>query len=760
MKEKFSRRDFLKLSAVGAASLAGGSLLASILACGGSAPDVMPTATQTPRVFELNNYDSFEIGSDVPPEIAFLSMATRYRPEQFNLITNPLHRDILARIYLENAKVARSGFANMVDEAILDGNACGLVGCGDSRVNYPKIFPNIPTAVGELDASGNIVGIPTYRVGSQPAIFPKGTNISVFAPHQIGECLPGGCGALGGIETLINSPDGVSQLMKHGVSQITIDELNRLIKLGAGTNAEDWARIGAQIQAEINTFASGNPHYAAYGIYGHADDSFKVLGVVDNLGYTHPIDDFPKLKAVTSYMNQPHPIIEELAKGQEPMIIGINGSRNHTIPGLFGDLTDESGLLFKSDVDKIPGLPVSAADARQVIAGADYGINVLKNKNFIVLVADNADDMAILRTTLLNEGVEQGSIKAFFDRGGIIVEVMPDKTGKFANIANVRTVDDLLGDAARIDFANSASLRSAISLENTFLGQIELRTLRDFELGIISEANKSKILRMITFLRNPALRPVGLFLKLGLQFIGDYYAIKGFVEWFNNSLLDENLVFENSADNVVWRDKTVMTSEEQMSLMVNNGIAQPYLADGRIDNVFVKQTDLVKAHAGAVRAWLKHGKGGGEGEYEPWNLLDIKDLGKLVTLKIPSANPYDAPITLITTLVSKPNDDKLDGFEPEYNSENPNQLMMLVDQATETSIPILGDVPGQNTTVAAIDPNNPKVRYYFNVISVPEKKQFEFRLVGLGCNAPESAGMPIPVGNEDVFARRDTIPRS
>ena len=754
---RFTRRDFLKLTL----TALGSTLLSSCASLEG-AGTLSPAATSTPRVYDLDGYKQYEIGSDIPPEIAFLSMASRYSPDQFRLIANPLHRDILSVMLLENAKVAKSGYARLVLEAIADGNACGLTGCGDSRVNFPKIFPNIPTAVKEVDViTGDLVGIPVYRVGTQPSVFPKGVNISVFGPHQTAECLPGGCGAWGGIDTLINNPNGLTQLTKHGVSQMTIDELQRLYNqalTGGLTTPEEWSRVGARMQAELNAYQWGGTHYTAYGVYGHADDTFQVMRVIDNFGNEYPIDQFPKLKAVTSYINQPHPIIEEIAKGQQPMIIGINGSRNHTVSGLFGDLTNESGLLFASDVDKIPGLPVSPAEARSVIAGADYGINVLPNKNFVVLVADNAQDMAVLRTTLLTEGVEKGSIQAFFERGGIIVEMMPDKTGRFSGIAYVRTAGDLMGDAARIDFANSATMRGAIDLDSAFLGQLESRTLRDFELKVINEATKTRIMNLLTFLRSPALRPIGLLAKLGFQFIGDYYMIKGFVEWFYGTLFDENLIYKNKwdgwdSDKVIWRDKTVLTTPEEAKIRSENPGAHPWLSIGRLDHIKVKQDDLVQAHAGAVRAYFKHGPlpyYGWEGEAEPWKSIDKNDLGKLVTLEIPPPNPYEGVTTLVTTLVSKPNDQNFDGREIEYNDTNPNQLMMLVDQTT--GIPILGDIPGQVTTVAAIDPNNPKVRYFFEVSSIPEDRRFEFRLVGIGCNAPESASIPIPVGKDDVFA--------
>lgn len=761
-ERSLTRRDFLKcMLAFGGAMLAGGCV--PYLEGAGT---LSPSATSIPRVYDLGGYTQFEIGSDIPSEIAFLSMASRYSPDQFRLITDPRHRDILSVILLENAKVAKSGFNRLVLEAIADGNACGLTGCGDSRVNFPKIFPNIPTAVGEVNVvTGDLVGIPVYRVGTQPAVFPKGVNISVFGPHQTAECLPGGCGAWGGIDTLINNPKGLAKLTEHGVSQMTIDELKRLYNqalTGGLTTPEEWSRVGARMQAELNAYQWGGTHYTAYGVYGHADDTFQAVKVIDNFGKEYSIDQFPKLKAVTSYINKPHPIIEEIAKGQQPIIIGINGSRNHTIPGLFGDLTNEPGLLFASDVDKIPGLPVSPAEARSVIAGADYGINVLPNKNFVVLVADNAQDMAVLRTTLLTEGVEKGSIQAFFERGGIIVEMMPDKTGRFTGLAYVRTAEDLMGDAVRIDFANSATMRGAIDLDSVFLGQLESRTLRDFELKVISESTKTRILNLLTFLRNPALRPIGLLAKLGLQFIGDYYMIKGFVEWFYGTLFDENLIYKNKwegwdSDKIVWRDKTVLTSSEEAKIMSENPGAHRWLAIGRLDHIKVKQDDLVQAHAGAFRGWLKHGPKsenvGIEGEVEPWKSISKNDLGKLVTLEIPASPPGIETTTLVTTLVSKPNDTNFDGKEVQYIDTDPNQLMMLVDQTT--GIPILGDVPGQTTTVAAIDPNNPKVRYFFEVTSVPKDRRFEFRLVGIGCNAPESANVRIPVPKDSLFAHRE-----
>ena len=554
--------------------------------------------------------------------------------------------------------------------------------------------------------------------------------------------MTGGCGALGGVEALVNNTNGITQLQHHGVSDMTIKDIQGLIRQGAGTTAntetieEGWARVGAQMQAEINAQAHfgatgiKTPHFTAYGIYGHADDSLQMIGVVDNLGYSHPLQDLPILSSYSSYLSQPHPIIEALAESQSPTIININASRNFSTQNLLGEYANKPGVVFKSEADRIIGKALSIEDARKIVAGGDYGIGALKNGQFLLLTADNAQDMATLRTMVLTEGIKDGSIAKFLDEGGMIVEMIPDEAGRFTGTTNILTRETLQGDLKMIDLLESGRIgKQALLTDGIFGGQLINQATRDYELGIIT---KEQLIKIQTIVK--AVEPITPFLKYGLQFAGDYLLIKDFHKWMTDVVLDEDLSFtapsiENK--NVFWADSTrILPTVEQNRIMSKNFGANPYLVSGLLDRVVVEQADLAKAHRGASAAYMKYGPGMKE-ERSPWKDMKSRDVGKLLELQIdPPFGIYDGQrLKLTTTLISKPNDEGFDGENIIYNDSDPNQRMMLVDQIT--GIPILGDVEGQKTIIPAFDPNNPNVTYLFEASSLPKERRFEFRFVGI-----------------------------
>lgn len=727
---KLTRRDFLKLTGIGAATAA------VLTGCG---PEVRKALlTPAPSEFvtlstPFPDNQTYYLDSNFDPEAAFLSLATRYNPNLISYIKDPALRQTLASVLLENQKVANGGFAVRQAEAIASGNAIGISICSDSRVCLGGTFPLLVDA----DA-GRALAIPTGRIGAQPSVFQQGVNNSFFIPHQTAECIGGGCGALGGVEALVNNSDGLQMLRNHGVSELTINDINKLIQYGAGSTPEQaklieqaWAQTGAKMQAEMNAYTFGGNHYTAYGVYGHSDDAFQVIGVVDNFGNNYPIEKFPLLNSYAQYLNKPHEIIESLAKGQAPTIITINGSRNFSSKSLLGSLADQPGVVFKSETDKIAGRALSLEEARSIVAGGDYGIGALKNGKFLLLTADTAKDMSTLRTMVLTEGIRDGSIAKFLENGGMIVEMIPDKNGRFTTTANVLTREMIDGDLQRLDLLKNGRIgQRAILAEDAFGKQILTRAARDMEIGIISN---ERYLKIESFLR--AAKPFSQFLKYGFQMLGDYFMIRDFARWIIESpyLLDENLVVKNESrqDTVIWSqdNQIILTQDQNMIRDTHNG-AQPYLVEGRLDHINVFQNDLVQSHRGAAAAFLKHGPYGTEGVTEPWSNMESNDVGKILKLEIaPPFGTYDGQtIELTTTLVSKPNDFNFDGINIEYNDANPNQLMMLVDQVT--GFPIMGDQPEQITVVPAFDPNNPKIVYLFEVQSIPTERRFQFNFIG------------------------------
>lgn len=672
----------------------------------------------------------YAIDSSFQPEAAFLSAATRYNPNVFSYIKDPVLRDTFASILLENQRSANGGFAARQAEAISDGRAIGVVYCGDSRVcRLGGVFPNV------VDADGSKgLAIPVSRIGPTPAIFPEGINQSVFITHQLADCLPGGCGALGGVEALVNSDAGVSELIHHGVSQMTIDNIRLLIKMGAGSDAataqtieQAWAQTGARLQAEMNAYQYGGTHYTMYGVYGHADDSFQALGVVDNMGVTYPLEKFPLLNSYSVFANGKHEIIDALTK-QSPTIITINGSRQFSSKDLLGDYANEPGVVFKSEANKIIGKPLSIDEARDIVSGGDYGVGALKNGKLLLLTADNAEDMATLRTMVMTEGIQNGSIKKFLEADGMIVEMIPDKTGRFIGTANIFTKESLAGDLDTLDILKAGKMQSTAFLaDDVFSRQILSMASRDLELGVITEEQFAKISTTLEAIASSPITPI---VKMGLQGVGDYFTFLAEANFVQDTWLGENFAWTAPGvidKNVFWKNKTVLTSDPNLANM-NGGPVDQYLRLGQLDHINVNQDDLVKAFIGSNMGYMSMGPTSNNPS-KPWSEMKFQDVGKLMTLSVRHPNVYDAETKLITTLVLKPN--RHTNEPGQYRDDDPNQLMMLEDQLT--GIRIFGDVDyGEaKNLVAAYDQNNPNIRYLFEVSSVPQERRFEFRFVGI-----------------------------
>lgn len=759
-----------------------------VTACGSTKVSTGPEIQELPTTSSFENL--YVEQNTIAPEVAFLALVTGYKPEQLAAITNPNHRDMFSAILYYNEE--SSGISRLPTIGVSD--------CSDSRVCLPRFFKNItsqPTVLGDLPDPISGQTLTVSRIGAQPSLFPVDVTESVFIPHCSGLGIPGGCGALGGVEVLVNSEEGVAKLIHHGVSQMTIDEIRNLISMGAGATPDEiatieqaWAKTGARMQAEINHAqylrlnpgAADRTYYAGYTVYGHTDSTVtEVMKVIDNNGVIYSVDDFPRLKAYADYINVPHPVIESLMT-QAPDIIAINGSRLHDTNKLFGELAQKPGVLFKSSVNMTPGVPISVEEARQVVAGADYSVGALKNSKFMVLVADNAADMAVLRTTLMTEGLENGSMRAFLEQGGIIVEMYPDEAGRFTGLANIVTAQDLSADLTKLNILTSSRVASTVAIENSFLGQIEKRALRDLELKVINEA---QFLKIQSALRS--VRPFVPFFKFGADAAATYFTVRDVGTWIDESVMGHSLIWDNPADRTVWNfNNPIIYTEDQSRIRAENYGAHPYLIEGRLDHIDVLQDDLVQAYSGAMRAYIERGPGMPNAA-DPWDKMESSaDVGKLLTLEIlPPYGPADGqPLKLVTTLVMKPNDENFDGIDVIYDNTDPNQRMMLVDQMT--GLPIFGDISGQNTIVVAFDPSNPEVRYLFEV-SVPltnpqdpnsVDRKFVFKFVGVAPAQKEqsnsqnfdnefdqilqelsaSPGMSvgnfgIPVGPDTVFGR-------
>lgn len=736
-----TRRAFLKASAAIAALLGLPSLLT---ACGPPQFEVrQPAGPVGTIIVETPQPDNKEyiITSETHSAAAgFFAALTRSNPYIFDYISSPTQRDIFASILLDNQIAAAGGFAKLQEELIKSGNTIGLSLCSDSRVClggvFPVRFPNIIDSTLPVDIVKEMqraLAIPIRRIAAQPAVFQPGVNHSFFIPHQIADCVPSGCGALGGIEALANSENGILTLKKHGVSELTIANIKELIMQGAVADPTEWAKTGARLQAEMNAAANYQAtgiktrHYTAYAVYGHTDKSIgEVTEVIDDLGNSYPIQRFPLLNGYKQYLETMKIASVESLLKQSPKIINMNASRIFSGQQLLGDIAKMEGNVFISEGNRI-GKALSAQEALSIIAGGDYAVGALENSGIILLTADTAKDMATLRTALLTRGIKDGSILKFLNEdGGIIIEMLPNaKTGAFVGTPNILTGATLEAD---LEMLKASRVGALAKTENNFITKsLRAKIERDFKLGLIDNDKYMYGLNIVD--------KIGAFIKIfriGLNIFSNALLIADVVKWLEHDAIGINPIYTvpTAKGHIFWNSDygplvpNTMNTDEMFDLMRKHWGANPNLVRGDLDRIIVNQSELAEAYEGALTGYIKYGPGTLDSE-EPWKSMEHAE--RLIQLEIPNYNG-DLNLKLFTTLIIRPNDPELDGKNITFNLKDPNQTMMLVDSTT--SEPLLGNESG-SYIIPAYDPQNSHVVYFFEVTSVPNNRNFEFRFIGL-----------------------------
>ena len=509
--------------------------------------------------------------------------------------------------------------------------------------------------------------------------------------------------------------------------------------MGNKADPAEWAKAGARMQAEMNFVAHGEQEvqYAAWGTAGHANDGFIAsTEVIDNFGNIHRIDDFPMLKAYADYMNQPHPIIEELARGQAPAIIHMNGSRVFTAEDISGNLIKERGIVLPSEVDQIPGRPpVSWEEAKRTFAGADYGIGVLQNDKVLIVTADNAVDLETLINFVKTEGIKTGSIRKFLDDGGVIVGMLPNQTGKI-EIATLINNENIGAEVVKLDIIKKGYF-DTLSRE----GFIEL--IKANKLGrLLSE---SQLLRLAKYYQ--IARPFLPFLKLGADALGTYFSILDLAN-FVESAVGHDLVYyatPTATDTIVSDDYHRLLDPNEYQRLKNEwGGASPYVTSGLVKGMRISQGAMSDEYLKgwfAYNTFLNRIANDKNVDYSSFSqtekaFADMKtsnDLGQVIVLNIPvefpnQLNEFIYPsIKLHTTLVVKPglNDTgEYVAFQPK-DFNDVNQPMMLVDEMTGQFTSL---TPGDGS-MQFLGTDETGFQYLMEAVPSPETKSFEIRFV-------------------------------
>jgi len=434
-----------------------------------------------------------DTGPQTSPSLAFysaitgISATTEHGVGLETIIGNSEQMDWFLSSLASNWR--RTSQIEQVQAAINQGNAFGWSDCPDSRITIPDIVPgtNLPDfspnfIAGNgtagygvtVDGAGRLInyqvvveggtsGLPDWvtrsyppqavyearQIGAQPSLFPAGVNQSVFLTHEALPSCGTGCGFLGGVDELIKNPQlGIGVLRNHGVPEETIGFIESWITSNSyrfpdldNITPETWSRIGAEMQSYINYQKYQKGHFVLYGVRAHGTESARVLGVVgyDDLGRLVELDpsEVPVLQGAIDFINQPHPAIEALVKGQQPGINVISTSRR-TPSQLFGEFNQGEAFVVSHDASSL-----TTGSLEDLMTGAGYSAGALTQRGKIIeLVADSEIEMAKLRQAFLGTTYADD----WFREGGLLVELIPDETtGLFRRTIVLRNAENPSG---------------------------------------------------------------------------------------------------------------------------------------------------------------------------------------------------------------------------------------------------------------------------------------------------------------------------
>lgn len=659
--------------------------------------------------------------TNIAPEVALLSSLAG-RPDlqvlgSLDMLTFE-QKDIAYQMLSSNTESVLKGLPLAQQEAIKQGLAIGFSRCSDCRPVEQSFAPLLVD--GEVLPPPQGVLLDSAAIGTQPTIY-KGVNQSFFLPHTTCANVPDGCGALGGIKTILSSENGEAYLRAKGISQMTIDELKSLISLGATDDPVQWALRGAQVQAELNLAENGTNHFVAFGTYGHADGTLQILGVIDSYGQVYSIDDFPLLKGYAEVLNAPHPIDTALAAGQAPKMNALNGSKTFSNQALLSRMSGEPGVVFRVGTDFTPGTPLTPLEARNMIASGDFSLAHLQQRgNVITLIADNVEDMNVLRSTLLTDGLESATLGKFLEEGGAIFEVIPDPSGKFAQLTINKAADVTL-EIRKLNLLKTGLITKTVSADE-FLAI--MRAQRDE--GLLTANQLKQLTRWEKF--SASARPVISQLSFVLQVAGNVILAVQAGEIVDQTLLGHALVYEYYVDpGSDFFDKNLLLSDQLYNQIAQATGANPYFINGFVKEVKIPQKLFADEYFGVVTAWMDRGPGMAN-EASPWkDIPSVTDLGKALTLKFTFPNGTQESTILVTSLAIKPGLDKSGAQVFIKNSFNDNnQPMMLLNEQTGEFIMMDSN---ESMQFLAIDPNTPGIGYIMEVTPNQESGTFDFSFV-------------------------------
>lgn len=471
---KISRRDLLKLSALLAGALA-------YLKYGPAACVPMPASNESsPKKDDLPSFGPLLAFTSLITEMS-ITTPTRGLPLE-SVITDPVQLDYFLEPIARNWR--RESRIVQIQRKITEGKVIGWSGCPDSRETIPgeipadflpdvtpNVVPGNGTANYALDidpATGKLNNLKSHidgsilpddwsrpigavvsevrQVGTQPSLFPAGVNESVFITHEAIELCGTGCGYLGGVDAMIKDPTlGIEALKAHGVPDETIGYIQNWLANNRHRFADpsiikpdEWAQIGAEIQASINYQKYGQSHKVLFAVRADGSESVRKLGWVDHLGNVvyDNFDEVPILSGAIDYVNRPHPLIESVVKGQQPGMNIVSASKRITPAQAFGEYNQNEAFIVNLD-----NRPPTKEALDELIAGFDYSPGALKQRgNIIHLMADTPEEMTMLRQAFMQTSIADD----FFKNGGKITELLINENGLINRNVVVRSLENPL----------------------------------------------------------------------------------------------------------------------------------------------------------------------------------------------------------------------------------------------------------------------------------------------------------------------------
>jgi len=483
----------------------------------------------------------------------------------------------------------------------------GLSQCADSRCVQPSVL---------FAQNGETIRVvQSTALGAQPSLFPEKTAGSFFISHVTDCTSTNGCGALAGIDALIK--DDYDKLRHHHVPDDTIQVLKDLINTGATPNAEEWAKLGARIQADLN----GHPVIAV--VSGHADESFTVLGVAmpNNGGVITPISEYPQLEELSNYpqleelsnyfINPTKPLDVALASGQYPKVIAMNFSKSFGTDQLYGTLQSKAGTVFKVGPLNLRNAALTVREIDAIAANSGYGLTALKNSKVAIITADTLDDLNLIRSRLAIRSATNG-IDTFLEDGGVIVSALIDsKSGKIGRYVILETGKGSFAlDKIFLKYLSTKTYQITRNVTSIIISSADRFLMSSSVKRITQDARFIKINKAIyKILDSSAFK----FLGRAIGTIADVYTLVD---------LTDKWMALNGVDYGPEITKPPIYIE-------NNSCKELSTCSFAISRLY-----LAHEHSVAFQAYMSYGPGF-HNEKEPWSKMDSHEVGKMVTVDFP-----------------------------------------------------------------------------------------------------------------------------